>query len=119
MKEISSGVAFWILEAWRKMNAQLHLVALRNAQPSSWPAKVWHTSPTDSSVWMVRLLDDGQNTEWMISLEGAKFSFGVEGELTPFHELTEGVFVSVLLVELPTGAKFIFGEQFFEDEESE
>ncbi len=116
MKEISSGVAFWILEAWRKMDAQLNLISL-NTQPSSSPAKVWRTSPSDSSVWMVRLLNDGQKKECRLSLADATFSFGVEGGLTPFRELTEGVFVSVLLADLPTGTKFIFGEQFLEDEE--
>jgi hypothetical protein len=116
MKEISSGVAFWILEAWRKMDAQLHLISL-NTQPSNSPAKVWRTSPSDSSVWMVILLDNGQNKEWRLSLADAKFSFGVESECAPFHELTEGVFVSVLSADLPTGTKFIFGEQFFEDKE--
>jgi hypothetical protein len=116
MNEISSRVAFWILEAWRKMDAQLHFVSL-NTTPSGSPAKVWRTSPSDSSVWMVRLLKDGQNKECRLSLADAKFSFGVEGELTTFHELTEGVFVSVLSADLPDGTKFIFGEQFFEDEE--
>jgi hypothetical protein len=116
MNEISSGVAFWILEAWRKMDAQLHFVSL-NTTPSSSPAKVWRTSPSDSSVWMVRLLKDGQNKECSLSLAEAKFSFGVEEELTPFHELTEGVFVSVLTADLPTETKYIFGEQFLEDED--
>jgi hypothetical protein len=111
MNEISSRVAFWILEAWRKMDAQLHFVSL-NTTPSNSPAKVWRTAPSDSSIWLVRLLDDGQKMECRLSLADAKFSFGVEEELTPFHELTEGVFVSVLTADLPDGAKFIFGEQF-------
>ena len=115
MNEISSGVAFWILEAWRKMDAQLHFVSL-NTTPSSSPAKVWRTSPSDSSVWMVRLLKDGQKKECRLSLGDAKFSFGVESECAPFHELTEGVFISVLSADLPTGEKFVFGERFFEDE---
>jgi len=117
MNEISSGVAFWILEAWRKMDAQLHLISLNTTPSSSPAAKVWRTAPSDSSVWMVMLPDNGQNQAWMISLAGAKFSFGVEEELTPFHELTEGVFVSVLTADLPDGTKFICGERFFEDED--
>jgi hypothetical protein len=116
MNEISSGVAFWILEAWRKMDAQLHLVSL-NTQPSSSPAKVWRTCPSDSSVWMVRLLNDGQKKECRLSLADAKFSFGVESECAPFHELTEGVFISVLFADLPSGPKFIFGELLPEEEQ--
>jgi hypothetical protein len=66
---------------------------------------------------MVIPLDNGQNQEWRLSLADAKFSFGVESESAPFHELTEGVLVSILLAEPPTGPKFIFGELLPEEEQ--
>jgi hypothetical protein len=40
--------------------------------------------------------NDERCAGWEMKAPEAKFSFGVECECAPFHELTEGVFISVL-----------------------
>jgi hypothetical protein len=89
MNEISSGVAFWILEAWRKMDAQLHLASL-NTTPSSSPAKVWRTSPSDSSVWMVVRGDNGQNKELETVSSGCYVFFRSGRRVNPIPRIDGG-----------------------------
>ena len=116
MNEISSSVAFWILDTWRRMEAQLQVDALdgRRVTQGS-PAVILRTSPNEESVSMVAVDNKGQNLEWTVSLKKCKFGFGVASE-SPFPELTEGVFISVLAVDMPGNKHLIFRQRFVDTE---
>jgi hypothetical protein len=112
MTDISSGVAFWIFDAWRKVEAQLQVVSINGALRASTPAVIWHTFPIASKISMVILLDDGQKREWELPLADAKFSFGTVGECAVFPEFAEGKWVSFLVADLPSGTQMLFAERF-------
>jgi hypothetical protein len=114
MQEISSGVAFWILDVWRRMSAQLQLVATDGTDTESTPASIWWTSPIDSIIFVVNMGAAGQNKEWRIPAKGSKFSFGVPHESALSREFTKGIWLSQLLIELPDGKTLLFAERFVE-----
>ena len=85
MNEISSSVAFWILDAWRQMEAQLQVDALDGKHVTGGsPAVILRTVPKDESVSMVAVDNKGQNIEWTVSLKDCKFGFGLASE-SPFR----------------------------------
>lgn len=115
MTSISSGIAFWIFDAWRKTKSQLQVdtIVIKDSRGS--PAVIWKVSPKDSIISLVALDDKGQNLEWRLSLADAHFSFGVIPEVTPFPEFMEGIWVSQLLAQFPSGNALLFGERFVEE----
>jgi hypothetical protein len=113
MNEISSGVAFWILDVWRKMAAQLQVNAFegRGEKLVGSSAVILRTSPNNESLSIVAVTSSGQNAEWTIPLKDCKFGFGVAGE-SPAPEFIEGRFVSCLVVDMPEDKHLVFRERF-------
>ena len=117
MNEISSGMAFWIFEIWRRMSTQLQLSYFGEWSDSiGSPAVIWHTSPISSKVSFVILDTAGQKREWKLSFGDCKFSFGVASECAVFPEFAEGKWVSYLSVELPNGKRILAAERFLDIE---
>jgi hypothetical protein len=112
MNDISAHVAFWILDAWRKMNSQLQLSAIKGTTAQGSPASILRTDPNSSIVSLVSVDLAGQNREWTISLEGARFMFGVVPDATPFPEFAEGIWRSFLAISFSDGRIFTFGERY-------
>lgn len=112
MNEISSGVAFWILEKWRNMSVQLQLSYFSGSSAQGSPAVISRISPMASKVSFVILDPDGQKKEWTLSFEYCKFSFGVAAECAVFPEFAEGKWVSYLAIELPNGKQILVAERF-------
>jgi|ERR1035437_89594 hypothetical protein len=114
MNDISTNVAFWVLETWRKMAAQLQLNTFKGTEAHRSPAVIVHTNPKSPIISLVSVDIAGQNKEWAISLEGARFMFGVVPDTTPFPEFTEGSWRSFLSISFPDGRVMTFGERFEE-----
>ncbi len=110
MNEISSGVAFWILGTWRKMDAQLQLSAFGENLAGGSRAVVQFASPKAKIISLVKEDTRGQKGEWKISVDGCRFFVGVPGEDSPLQTGGEGW--SVLLeIELPTGKRILLAEK--------
>jgi hypothetical protein len=114
MNDISPNVASWVLDAWRKMAAQLQLSTFKGTAAHHSPAVIVRTNPKSSIISVVSVDLAGQNREWAISLEGAQFMFGVVPDTTPFPEFTEGIWRSFLSISFPDGRVMTFGERFEE-----
>jgi hypothetical protein len=116
MHEISSEVAFWILNAWRRMAAQLQVRGTKGNESKMLPAGILWCDPQLSKVRLVILDDLGQKEEWPLSLSGATFTFGVPKESASFPELAGNAWHGYLLAELPDGETVLFAERFLEAE---
>jgi len=77
MNEISQTVAFWILEAWRRLGSQLHTAHLNPAGRAEGSSGC--ITRTDEPGGRVSMQSSdrpmGQNKEWTISLAGSRFFF--------------------------------------------
>jgi hypothetical protein len=82
MNEISKTLAFWIFEAWRRLDSQLQTAHLNPAGcasgSSGWIRRTDETGGRVSMESSDRPM--GQNKEWTIALNGAKFSFTPSSE---------------------------------------
>jgi hypothetical protein len=116
MNEISSGIAFWIFDAWRRMSAQVQVETTKGIKSGGSPGAIWRTSPNPFKISVVMLDTQGQKNEWVVPLEGCKFSFGVPLESAPFPEYAEGIWLSYLVVDFPDGAQTVFAERFIDSE---
>jgi hypothetical protein len=114
MNDISSNVAFWILDAWRKMDSQLHLSATKGPIIQDSPVSIIRVDPNASIISMVIVDLAGQNREWTISVEGSSFSFGTAFDATPFPEFVEGAWRSFLTISFSDGRTLAFAERFEE-----
>jgi hypothetical protein len=112
MNEISSAVAFWILDAWRQLEAQLQVNAIRGISSQGSPAVVWRTSPNELKISLVALAARGQKIEWNLDLHDCKFSFGTAADSTLYPEFSEGKWVSFLLAEWVGDKRLIFAQRF-------
>ena len=113
MIEISSTVGFWILNAWRRMNAQLQI-------NRSTPEEAW-TLPEGEVEWVAPSLsrarfavaileeDATQKREWTESLANARFWFGVVGESDNPEGFTGDGWHGFMRIESPD-AKLVIGE---------
>ncbi len=110
MNEISSGVAFWILDAWRKMNAQLQVAVFPGESLMRGSAAVVSKIVSSEVVSIRRVDARGQNTVWTPSFAGCRFSFAVPSEASSLAELAGGKWVSYLVVVCPDGKRVVFGE---------
>jgi hypothetical protein len=54
MNDISAHVAFWILDAWRKMAAQLQLNTFKGTEAHRSPAVIVRTNPKSPIISLVR-----------------------------------------------------------------
>jgi len=112
MNEISPSVAFWIFDAWREMNSQLHLSAIKEGVKQGSPVSTVRTDPNASIISVVIVDTAGQKREWIIPVSEAVLSFGVVPEATPFPEFAEGVWRSFLSISFPDGRAIVFGERY-------
>ena len=110
MKEISSGVAFWILDAWRRIPSQLQLSSFGENLISGSRTVVRSVKPSLSMVSLVKEVAAGQNGEWNLSLGDCKFWFGVPEESSPLEIAAGGKWLSFLVIELPVGKRLVLGE---------
>ena len=82
MNEISQAVAFWILDAWRRLGSQLQTGYLNSAGCAEGDSvqitRVETTGAKFSMETIGRTM--GQNKEWTISLAGSGFSFDPDSE---------------------------------------
>jgi hypothetical protein len=111
MIEISSAEALWILEAYRRMNSQLHVSGTISKESISLPGVIWWTMPEESKFSIaVADMDREQKREWKLSLEGARISFDpVASSGVPSGE----VWLSFLTIDWPeTGTSLLIGERF-------
>ena len=105
MIPISSAVAFWILDAYRRMGSQLHFRGVFKGEKFEWGATVGSTTIIGDRI-SLKLFDwsDGQKGEWResISLENVKQFFfdpisrsdsGNNSVLTAEFESSSDVFV--------------------------
>jgi hypothetical protein len=114
MNEISSGVAFWIFDNWRRVNAQLQASFFSGSESAGSPAVIWRTSPNENKVSFV-IVEAGQKKEWKVSFEHCKFSFGVASECAVFPEFAEGKWVSYMAIEFPNGKRVLLAERFVDN----
>jgi len=112
MNDISTNVAFWVLEVWRKMNSQLQVSAFKGTTAQGSPGSILSTDPNSSIISLVIVDLAGQNREWTISLEGARFMFGVVPDATPFPEFAEGIWKSFLSISFSDGRVLTLGERY-------
>lgn len=114
MIEISSALAFWILDAYRKMAAQLHVSGTILTELIALPGVIWWTMPADSKFCMALLdIDREQRRECVISLPDAKFWFDPMGASLPdeLKELGGETWLSFLHIEGSSISLWI-GERF-------
>ena len=102
MNEISATVAFWILDAWRRLGSQLQ-TGYRNSGGAALGDSVRVTridscGATFSMEAVGRTI--GQNREWDMSLTDSKFSFDV----------SSGTVAATLTIEFPNGNKMLLAE---------
>jgi len=102
-QEISSEVAFWILDAWQRMNRPLLVSGARGSETKLEPAGVYWVSPDDSKVSLALLSDDGQGEVRKVPLVGARFSFYATVKAAPTPEHGGGFWRSQLIAKLPDG----------------
>jgi hypothetical protein len=114
MNEISSGVAFWIFDIWRQINAQLQASFFSGSESAGSPAVIWRTSPMESKVSFV-IFEAEQKKEWRVSFENCQFSFGVASESAVFPEFAEGKWVSYMAIEFPNGKRVLLAERFVDN----
>jgi hypothetical protein len=113
MNEISSGVAFGILEKWSDSSAQLQVSVYRAGKSQGTPAVIISTDPGSEKI-VASILESGQPAKWNLPLHGSKFSFGVPSEDAPYPEFAEGKWVAYLVADLPGGETIVFSERFVE-----
>jgi hypothetical protein len=114
MTEISSEFTFWILDAYRKMAAQLHVSGTILTESIALPGVIWWTMPADSRFCMALLdIDREQRREWRISLAETKFWFDPTGASPPdgLKELSGETWLSFLHIEGSSISLWI-GERF-------
>jgi hypothetical protein len=109
MNEISSGVAFWILGTWRKMDAQLQLSAFGENLAGGSRSVVQFVSPKAKIISLVKEDTTGQKGEWKISVDGCRFFVGVPGEDSPLQ--TNATWSVLLAIEFPTGKRIFLAER--------
>jgi hypothetical protein len=112
MNEISSGLAFWIFDAWRKMTAQLKVVGGVVPARSRESAVVIQRVSPNTFIIALDISDTlGEKKGWDVFLGNARFSFGVVPEASSFPELRDGSWVSFLQVQFSNGDGLLFGER--------
>jgi hypothetical protein len=113
MIDISSEFAFWILSAWRRMNAQLHVSGTIDGKSESLPGVMWWVSPKDSKIRVQLLEASGQKRECTISLAGAdSFSFN-PSECPAMEPVSDKeIWISFLMIGWLDGRTLLLGERF-------
>ena len=117
MNEISFDVAFWILDAWRRMASQLQVKGTRSGSSLASSAGILWSDPNDSKISLELVDANGQKHEWRLPLADAKFSFATSKLAAPLSMgLGEGIWLAFLLAEFPDGSTLLFGERLVETE---
>jgi hypothetical protein len=101
MKEISSEVAFSMLDTWAKSSVQLQATLIRKGTSEGSPALTVRIFPKLRSVSFVILDDAGQKIEWTPLLTDCDFSLGESPE--------EGR--SCLVIDFPDETRVIVAER--------
>ena len=114
MIEISSELAFWILAAWRRMNAQLHVSGTIGGKSESLPGVMWWLSPKESKMCIELLEPSGQKREWKVSLDGATYSFN-PSECPAMFPAGREIWISFLKMDWPDGGTLLLGERTFKE----
>lgn len=115
MQEISSEMAFWVLDAWQRMARPLQVLGVKGSAAKVEPAKIYWVAPSDSKI-SVNMLNNGRAEEWRLSLADAKFSFCASVKSCPSSKSRNIFWRSHLLAELRGGKTLLFAEPIIPSE---
>ena len=113
MIKISSPLGLWIIEAYRRMAAQLQFLSLDDGNLIDSSVVISETTPIDPRMCLVFTDDPSeQKPKCWVSLSNAMFWFDPTGESANSVGFPNGTWRSFLRIQFSRGNVIFLGEKF-------
>lgn len=113
MIAISSSVGLWIVEAYRRMSAQLQFIRVKDGKLEEFSVAISESTPFGPKICLA-FLDDpcAQKAKCWLSLSDVKFWFDATGDSADTEGFPTGKWRSFLRIEPPDATPILLGERF-------